>query len=54
MTKRLIPWRLVEDDQRIVLPWVNPDDLGPFRFFTFGCKDETTHRESLQQRLALH
>ena len=39
--------------QRIVLPWMNPDDLGPVGAFARGPADETTHLETQQLRWAL-
>ena len=38
--------------QRILLPWMNPDDLGPVGAFARGPADETTDLETLQLRLA--
>ena len=38
--------------QRILLPWMNPDDLGPVGAFARGPADETTYLETLQLRLA--
>ena len=38
--------------QRILLPWMHPDDLGPVGIFARGPADETTYLETLQLRLA--
>ena len=39
--------------QRILLPWMAPDDLGPVGYYARGVEDESTYLASLQQRLAL-